>query len=314
MIRILVFMLAASPAFADVDAVIDRHVLPRVETFAAASGRLADTPCEVDALKPAFVDAATAWAGMSHLTLGPVETLGRGRSILFWPDTRDATGRGLRLLIGQGETAWTPDAIATASVAARGLGALERLLYERDAQPCDLTLALTADLAASAAAIRDGWTSEFADLMRTAGAPDNTRFLAPEEVEAAFYTSLVTGLEFLIEQRLGAPLNTYDDPRPLRAELRRADLSAPMIAAQIEALLELTRQLGPAPDAEKSLTDALMRARAIDDPSLAGVADPMARAPIAAIQSLLGAARRQIESEIGTKMGITAGFNALDGD
>ncbi|RYH02615.1 hypothetical protein EU805_08305 [Salipiger sp. IMCC34102] len=314
MIRLLAFTLFATPALADVDAILDQHVLPRVDSFAAATDRLAEAPCDPAALKPAFAEASVAWAGMSHLTLGPVEEAGRGRSILFWPDRRDATDRGLRLLTAQGEEAWTPEAIARASVAARGLGALERLIFERAAEPCALTLALAGDLASTAAAVQAGWDGDFAELMRTAGAPGNTRFLAPEEVERAFYTALVSGLEFLTDQRLGAPLNTFDDPRPARAELRRAGLAAPMIATQIAALQELAALLAPAPETQASLARALEQARGIEDPTLAGVADPSQRASIEALQTTLGAARRQVDAEIGGILGISAGFNALDGD
>ncbi|MEM9796147.1 MAG: imelysin family protein [Pseudomonadota bacterium] len=306
----LAVALLTAPAWADLDAAIDTHTLPRMDAFAAATARLAEAEC--DAMDHPFREAALAWAAAGHLTLGPVEEAGRGRAILFWPDGRDATGRGLRLLAGQDPAAWTPDALTRASVAARGLGALGRAIFE-DAAPCPLTRALAADLAASAAALRAGWDG-FADTLRTAGAPGNTRYLAPEEAQAAFLTALASGLEHTAEQRLGRPLGSFDDPRPLRAELRRSDLSLPIIIAALESLQDLAGTLADAPRTDAALDRALSQARAIDSPDLSAVADPAARARIEALQTTVRAAHRAALQEIGAGLGIVPGFNSADGD
>ena len=179
--------------------------------------------------------------------------------------------------------AWAPEAVARASVAARGLGALERAIFE-DAAPCALTQALADDLAATASAIRDGWDG-FAQALRTAGRPGNDRFLAPEEAQAAFLTALTTGPEHTAENRLGRPLGTFDDPRPSRAELPRSGLSLPLVAAALMGMRDLTVVLADVPRTVAALDRALMQARALDDPALAGVADPAARFRIEALQT-----------------------------
>ncbi|TDL81634.1 signal peptidase [Palleronia sediminis] len=306
--------LTAGPLAADVDAALDEHVLPRMERLAEATATLADAPCEADALRPAFAGAAAAWAGVSHLTLGPAEESGRARAVLFWPDERDSTARGLRLLEQQGPEAWTPEAIARASVAARGLGALERLIFERDAAPCALTLALADDLAATAAAIRDGWTGGFADLMRDPGGPGNTRFLTAGEAEAALFTSLMTGLELVADQRLGRPLGSFDDPRPRAAELWRAGVSQAMVVESLTALRELAGLLAPAPRTTAALDAAIAQAARLDDPAFAGVADPSGRFRVEALQTAVCEARNIAGDEIGGALGVRAGFNSADGD
>ncbi|WP_099826802.1 imelysin family protein [Oceaniglobus indicus] len=303
-----------SPAVADVDAALDRHVLPRIDDLAAETRALADTPCDAGQLRAAFDDAALAWSAASHLTLGPAEENGRARAILFWPDERDSTGRGLRLLMQQGADAWTPDAIARASVAARGLGALERLIHEDDAQPCALTLALSDDLAATAAAIRDGWHDGFADMMRTPGGPGNTRFLTESEAAAALFTALLAGLEYTADTRLGRPLGTFDDPRPARAEYRRSGLSLDSVQAALVSLRELAATLADAPRTLEALDRAIATTEDLDDPVFAGVADPQARFRVETLQTAVREARNIAATEIGAALGVSAGFNSADGD
>jgi predicted lipoprotein len=312
MIRPLLLTLAL-PLTAQAGA-IDDHALPRVAAFADAAGALADAPCDPAALKGAFGPAATAWAAMSHLTMGPVEAEGRGQVVLFWPDGRDATRRGLNLLREQGEMGWTPEGIARASAAARGLGALERLIWEADAAPCALTLALADDLAETAARIEAGWTGGFAALMRDPGGPGNTRFLDEAEVQAAFFTALMTGLEHLAERRLGEPLGSFDRPRPARAELRRSASSLPMVEASLRALRELAAAMADAPETDAAFARALDAATRIETPDLSRVADPAGRLPVEALQTAVNALRQAADREIGDAHGLAQGFNAADGD
>ena len=306
--------LLSAPARADVATALDQHVLPRMDRLAEATAALAAAPCGTDAQREAFAAAARAWAGVSHLTLGPAEEGGRGRAIQFWPDARDATGRGLRLLEQQGAEAWTPEAIARASVAARGLGALERLIYDDDGAPCALTDALADDLSATASAIRDGWRDGFARTMRTAGAPGNTRFLAEDEAAAALFTALLAGLEFTADQRLGAPLGTFERPRPARAELRRAGLSLAMVSESLSAARDLAATLASAPETDAALARAERRAQELADPVLAGVEDPLSRVRIEALQTAIRSAIDTANAELAPALGVRAGFNSADGD
>ena len=318
----LVFALAclAAEAAADARAAVEGHVLPRIEALATAAAGLSDAAgasCAPDALRPAFAEAADAWAAASHLTLGPGEEGGRFRAISFWPDDKDAAGRGLRLLRAQGPGAWTLEGIARASVAARGLTALERLIEEGDPEAdCPLVRALAADLAATTAAVRDGWTGPdgFARMIETAGAPGNARFLSEGEASAALYTALMTGLEFDADQRLKRPLGTFDRPRPQRAEMRRSGRSLANLSASLASLREFAGLLADAPRTGAALAHAEELAARLDDPALAGVADPQGRIRVEALYTAVEEAKDVAATEIGTALGVPAGFNSLDGD
>ncbi|MDB2407780.1 imelysin family protein [Jannaschia sp.] len=309
-----VLLCLATTAQADVDAALDAHILPGVDRFANASAALAETKCTPDALRPAFTEATLAWAAIAHLNFGPAETGGRARIILFWPEERNATARGLRLLQGQGPEAWTPDMIARASAAARGLAGLERLIWEADGEPCALTRALSNDLASTATAIRDEWTDGFANLMRTAGDAGNSRFLGEDEVLGVLFTALLTGLEFTADGRLGRPMGTFDDPRPGRAQFYRSDLSVPIVVSSLTALRDLAGTLGEAPRTQASLTRVIERAVALDDPGLQGVSDPTGRFRVEALQTAVREARTIAAEELGTLLNVSVGFNSGDGD
>ncbi|MEO0388878.1 MAG: peptidase M75, partial [Pseudomonadota bacterium] len=59
---------------------------------------------------------------------------------------------------------------------------------------------------------------------------------------------------------------------------------------------------------------ALDRANALDDPVFAGVTDPPGRLRVEVLQQSVDAIRQVLRQEVGPTLGITAGFNALDGD
>lgn len=318
----LVMTLLAAPALADTTAAIDSHILPRQAALAKETQALAaaaETDCAPEALRPAYHAAYDAWLSTSHIAFGPIEDQGLSLAMSFWPDPKDSTGKAIARLTAAADPVVTdPAAFAEVSAAAQGFTALERMLYESQpdaAYACALTRAMAAGLASKSAAMNDAWPA-FADLMRSAGATGNSRFQSEAEVQRALYTALSTGLEFLHDQRLGRPLGTFDRPRPRRAEARRSERSQRHISLALAALedLALTMYDGDLPETRRTFAEARAAAEALDDPALAGVANPGSRIRIEALQRGVQDIRNAINTEIGLPLGITAGFNALDGD
>lgn len=316
----------ALPAVADVQAVLQDHVQPRIDRFALKTGELAEaagTDCTATALRPAYQDAFDAWMGVSHLSFGPLEDEGRMLAIAFWPDSRGMVARALSSLVAdQDQIVQTPEGFAEVSVAARGLFALERLLYDDDLSgygtqdyECKLVRAIARDLARMAAAVDRDW-DEFAKTMLTAGQGGNSRFLTEREPRLALYTALMTGLEFTEDQRLGRPLGTFERPRPNRAEARRSGRSLRNAVLSLEALRDLARSLSatPIPRTEAAFDEALETASRIETSDLASVADPSTRIRVEALQQRIGDIRESVAAEIGAALGLSAGFNSMDGD
>lgn len=311
-LRAVALCLLATPALADLDTALDGHVLPRLDALVASTAALAHVAatCDPNATRTAWIDAFAAWAAAQHLALGPGEVDGRWQAIAFWPDDRDATGRGLSRLLASDDL--SPEAIARGSVAARGLMALERLLWEVD-PPCPTTLALAGDLAMTTADVRAGWDG-FSAEMRNAGSSDSRRFLSTDEAEAALFTALMGGLSHTAEKRLGRPLGSFDRPRPGMAEARRSGQSQAAIVTALTSLRELAATLAPAPRTDAALATALDSAETLGEPDLGGVANSARRIRIEALRTDVETAIRYAAEEIGTALDVTIGFNSADGD
>lgn len=322
---IVVWCLPAQAQDVDTSAIVETHVLPRYTTLAAETSDLAaaaQSHCNADGqqLIEAYHSAFDAWVGVSHLRFGPSETEDRAFALAFWPDPRGSTPKTLAgMMAAQDAVVEDPDAFATVSIAARGFYALEFLLFDPQFVEagdgdyyCALVRAVTLDISRNTAAILDGWENGYAALVADAG---NDTFRTQTEAAQQLFTALSTGLEFTSTSRLGRPLGTFDRPRPKRAEVRRSGRSLRHVIVSLEATRELADLISAQDNAVAAAFDAaLQRAEALDDPVFAGVAEPQGRLRVEALQQSVDAIRRTLSEDVGPKLGIAAGFNAMDGD
>ncbi|WP_339821066.1 imelysin family protein [Sulfitobacter dubius] len=302
------------------------HALPGTARFASATAALdaaAQADCTDTALRPAYQEAFDAWMGIAHLTLGPLEEDGRGLAIAFWPDTRGMVGRSVARLVAEEDPIATSGEYAEVSIAARGLFALERLLYDEDfagygaeSYSCALAQAMAADLAVLGREVDTAWREDFAATLGSAGEAGNSRFLSPREASQALYTALATGLEFVDDQRLGRPMGSFDAPKPQVAEARRSGRSLRNVVLSLEALQGLAGTLSdaPTPKADAAFDRALTAARGLEDPVFAGVADPASRIRVEALQNDVRAISEAVGAEVAPALGVSVGFNSADGD
>ncbi|MBY6116482.1 imelysin family protein [Mameliella alba] len=321
-------ILAATPALAagpDVGAIVDGHVLPRYRTLVSESAelaRIAQSHCAADSteLRAAYSDAFDAWISVSHLRFGPSEQGDLAFALAFWPDSRGSTPKALAQLIrDEDPVAASPDSYRDVSIAARGFYAMEYLLYDpqvstagSDSYRCQLVQVLGADIAATSAAILDGWETGYAELMRH---PGNETYRSDEEAAKQLFTALATGLEFTEDTRMGRPMGSYDKPRPMRAEARRSGRSLHHVLLSLQSLRDLGARLsGDDPALDRAFAIALERAEQLDDPVFAGVADPQGRIRIEALRQRIAEVREVVTQDLGPRLGIAAGFNSLDGD
>lgn len=316
---------AAGPALADVNAVIDTHILPGEAAFASATQDLASAAadnCLPDALTPAWNTAFDAWMGISHLRMGPQEqaTL----SMAYWPDDRSSGRRTLARLIADEDAMGTDvEAFSEVSAAARGLYALESMLYDpqfNDYLPgsysCTLVTVMTQDLAEQARAVNAAWNQKFAAELRNAGATDNGVYLSTQEAERAIFTQLHAGIEFIADQRLGRPMGTLDHPRPQRAETWRANRSMRNVTLSLEALHQMATALAgqPLEAVDQAFDTAKYFAGTIADPAFQDITDPQARLRLESLQGRVRTIGDVLIVDIGETMGIAPGFNSADGD
>ena len=323
LITALMAGLMALPARADVADVVNDVIAPAYADLAAAAGALnqqAAADCAPDSLRPGFNAVWDDWARIDFLRLGPVEVDGRVLAMHFWPDTKSSGARAQQALIDAGAPAADdPAAFADLSVALRGLAGLERLIYPSpltgdEAVLCDLRRATASDLAAMTAAISAEWPG-YAAALTQPGGPGNTSFLTETEARQAIYTQLVTGLTQLAETRLGRPLGSFDKPRPERAESVLSGRGLRNVTLSLTGIRDAATALAPEAKATGTALDgAIAMAESLDDPALAGVADPASRLKIEILAQTIFAARDTLQAEIGGALGLSVGFNAADGD
>jgi uncharacterized protein len=318
---IAVLLCLTTQALADFPQAVTQHILPGYAKFAAATQDLAiaaGQSCKPEALRPAYHAAFDAWMGVQHLRFGPVEQGGLGLSIAFWPDPKGSGARAQAGLLKADEAQLEPANFAKQSIAARGLFALERLLYPAaalPADPCRLIRATAYDLAQTAARINEAWSQGYADIMLTAGEAGNTTYLARPEVRQVLFTALVSALEFTDDSRLGRPLGSFTTPRPERAEGLASGRPLRNIFLSLQAQKALVEALTPdAPNSIAAFAHALQLAQDLNDPDLAGVADPQSRLKVEILQQAIEALRDTVLAELGPELDVGIGFNAADGD
>jgi uncharacterized protein len=318
-----VAILSAAPAQASdpvVDAVIDTVALPRLTAFADATAALsatADADCTPGPrLLAAWNAAFDAFVPVQAFRSGPMEEDGIGQAIAYWPDPKAFTQKQLRALL----TGGAPVDYSVVSVAARGLFALEVLLYDPDFNSgdaaCALIRAASADLAVSARRLSDLWADSYALLLRSAGEPGNTRFLTSQEARQSLLTQLLTQLEFDKDERLGRPLGTLEKTRPARAEAHLSGRSLRNLSFSLAANEAFARALGA--DRTEGVLPAFAYAATalgkLTDPVLAEVGTTGGRLRVQEAADAIGRAAEAASTELGAVLGVAPGFNALDGD
>ncbi|MCQ0970269.1 imelysin family protein [Paracoccus sp. TK19116] len=318
----LAAMLAAS-AHADTAEAVNDVILPAYDELAEKTTALADTAavdCSADALRDPYQAAWDAWASIDYLAIGPIQQNGRALAMSFWPDTKNSGRRAQQALVDAAPPAIDdPQAFADLSVALRGLGGLERLIYPSgvegdEAVLCRLRAATAADLARMAGEIRTEW-DDYASMLLDAGDAGNTTYLTADEARQALFTQVMAGLEHTADTRLGRPLGTFDKPRPERAEAIPAGRSLRNVRLSLEGMRDLAMALYPdAPLTRAAFDRAIGLADDLDDPVLAGVAEPAGRLKVEILQQAVRATRETMQAEIGGALGLSVGFNSKDGD
>ena len=320
----------ASAQTADISGIVDAHILPRFQTLADTTAHLAATAqndclATSEDLQSTYAQAFDAWISASHLRFGPSEVDDRAFALAFWPDSRGATPRSLaKLLTEQDPVIASPEDYAAVSIAARGFYALEYLLYDEAlanmgeaGAHCSLIQTVTSDIATTSAAILAGWKADYAVQLGNPG--PNGRYRSEAEVLQELFKALTTGLQFTSETRLGRPLGTFERPRAKRAESWRSARSSRHVELSLAALNDMALRLSShAPELsariEASFQRAVTQLSELDDPALAGVADPQTRLKVEILQQSIDSIRTLVRGELGPTLGVAAGFNALDGD
>ncbi|WP_404379238.1 imelysin family protein [Caenispirillum salinarum] len=341
-------VLAAAPDF-PTETVLTDHIQPRHAALhqtadrlhEAAAGLCADAPtADLDAVRKTFHDTMDAWAGVQHVTYGPIENFNRRFRLQFWPDPRNVLERELADLLREQPTdILAENGLTFASVAIQGLPMVERLTFGPHADAladgadtgertyrCRLLEAVTANVAAIAEGLESNW--------RETGEPWPAAFRDPAaadlvaddaDLAGLVLTGLTTQLQSIRDQRLLTVMgDTGDAADPAKAESALSGRSLRGIAASIGAMAEgFNLMFTPAlAAAEPELADLMGRAfsqtqataQGIDGPLGEAVTDPARRANVEKLATQVRALQQLLATRVAPALGLSLGFNSLDGD
>lgn len=321
------------------------YVEPALRRFEAATLDLEDTldtlcaepsMAALEAGRAAFAGTVSSWGGVSILRFGPLVAENRFETIFFWPDTRGVTLKQAQAALA-GKDATVTDALQLSgkSVALQNLLTLDFLLAGEGADAlvaagaehrCRFALAVATLLNDHASALGEAWaaTTPFGSSFRMPGADGD--FQSPEEVMAELAKAALTTVDFVRSAELGpARGDSIEEARGRRAPFWRSDLTFTLVAAQLEGLdallgaTDLDQRLegayaSPFNNLRSDLALAAGTLADIDVPAEAAFADPTARKRLDYADLLLGYASTTISGDLTAALGLTMGFNALDGD
>jgi predicted lipoprotein len=325
---------------------LERVILPGYERLveaadreAAAAKALCAEPgaTALDQARSGFAGLLEAYSRVELFRFGPAREDYRLERLLFWPDRR---GRGLKqvqgILAERDESALTVESLREKSVAAQGLLALEYLLYgsgsaalaDGEAFRCAYAAAAAGAIQTTATDILAEWRDEegFARVLTEPGA-ENPLFKNDEEALQELLQAAREQLEILRDQKLEPALGeAFEEANHRRAPFWRSGLALGAMAANIEgveALLSESALLPLLPEEESyaanSLAFELLQAReALEGqagrPLEEALADADAYDQLAYARFPLGGAMDVLGETLPEALGLTMGFNSLDGD
>lgn len=283
-----------------------------------------------------FAHVARAWAGVEFLRFGPLVQGNRYERLAFWPDTRNVMARQVQAALAAADPALlAPGALAGRSVALQGLPALEFVLYGEAGllqQPeapgfaygCDLAQAMARNAAGLAGELAQAWSAqgEFGRQF-THPAPANDLYRSPQEVAAEAIKALSTGLQFARDVKLLPVLgDSAAAARPRRAAFWRSGQTAATLAAGLRGMRAFY-EAGGYPLGDAGWIDATIRSELDQAAGAAARAegptgllseDGEPRDALALAALVIRNAKDVVDQHLAPAVGVTIGFNALDGD
>lgn len=261
-----------------------------------------------------FGSLADAWAAIGMIRSGPSAEDFRHERFYFWPERKNAVARGLGALLAQPRP---PDAeaVRNQSAAVQGLPALERLLYAEGKPDARLGIGPEGQLRCAAGEAISANAARLAAEMSQAWAAD--RPAPTPQARAALATDIVTAYAMLKDARIAAVIGKdAAEVKPRAAEFWRSGRPMRNITLSLEALARLNGLLFPAPGEDVALPHATRTALGIARTigNLAETARSGERREAILLRDAAAAAEDRAIIEVPLALGVTIGFNSLDGD
>ena len=337
----------AEPSRSDViERIVEEVIRPGHASFSAAASQqtasieaLCAAP-SADGLALARGDFKTlvvAWSGIEPYRFGPARKDNLFEKIFYWPDRK---GRGLRqvrrVITNADSSASAAESLAGKSVALQGLGALEYVLFDATSDTllepgsyrCTYGQAIAATLVTKADRLTAAWADPdgFSATLQETG-PD-TDYRSHKEVLQDFLRIVREQLGFVGDLKLGSALGSEQaKAKPKRAPFWRSGMTVASLEANlatVRALLDnrinllipeeharfaqsVGFELG---QAERVLTQLAET----DADWISLVETPETYGQLTYLRLPINGAAQVIANSYAPALGLTLGFNSLDGD
>ena len=313
------------------------HAIPRYEVLATRAREMkvsAETFCaapsaeKLAGLRGTFSTAYLAWMGVQHLRFGPALRDDAYYRLQFWPDKHGQGAKQIRRLMLADTPVPDAGALAESSVAIQGFPALEGLLFADDAallagdaqaiRRCALIGSVSANVVSVSGRVHERWMAYRPHDIDT----------AMREIVRAYLEHLQAVTELKLKRPLG---KSVEAARPKRAEAWRSKLSFAAVDANLEALRAVFEGEGKwrgfkdhlADDDEtQSMATAIEEHFGYGRKVIAGqpstlretVQNDDGRRTLAALIGTIDEIREFSFTVLPEALGVTLGFNSLDGD
>lgn len=328
------------------DKVVDEVIRPGYRSFSTSSSRLTDAMRQLCAEpsaetlaagRAAFEAAALDWGHIEIVRIGPVIEDNRFERVLFYPDRKSTGLRQVQgLLATPDEDATSPVQLARKSVAMQGLGALESVLHgtgsdalveEVDGFRCRYGLAVAGSIQRVATELSQIWDDP-AGIQKDWKEPgaDSRVFRTPGEAVTAVLGLLVHSAEAARDQRIETFYKGEDNSTfPKQALFWRSGLTFKMLAANLEGirtLLDRSEIRDLLNDDQQSIVTSiqfvlrsLIRvARDMEPDVEVAVSDPLQRQKLDFLLLNSRDLILRLNDQLGSGLGLGAGFSFSDGD
>jgi len=274
-----------------------------------------------------YQHAADAWSSIELIHYGPIADDFRGERLSFWPERNNAVEKSLKAALAKADdAALAPETFRQGSAALQGLPAMERLLFSEGVSEADFTgspegefrcrlaMAIAANVRAIAGEVRAGWTEGDNAIAKRLAAPEIAGGL-----KAALATDLLGSYVLLKDKKLDPAMGeSAADTRPKMAEGWRSGRSLRAIQLNLETARDILRILAKGMPKKDSTAlrnnDTALRVANRLSGDLGALAAGPQRRDLILLRDAADAAGKRAFEEVPLVLGVTVGFNSLDGD
>ncbi|MGV3551328.1 imelysin family protein [Rhizobium sp.] len=325
---------------------VDGYIRPAYKAFHEQATAMADVTAKfcaapsddgLKAVKVSFAETVARWGRIEFLREGPVMQENRFERILFYPDRKSTGLKQVRALIAKpDETVTDAASLKTRSVAIQGLGAYEFLFFgdypegivgEKDNFRCRYALAIAKNVETIAGEVQDAWDAPdgIASHWKNPSA-DNPIYRDSKEATSAIIGTAVHGIEMVRDQRIENFYKNRDSKvSPKLAVYWRSGLTMTALAANVQGLDEFWKAANMGvllAEGTQSLADSagfdLHAAEGalakMEQPTAERLADETYLDKLDFVGFNLKDAVVRIDGDVGSAIGLAAGFSFADGD